>query len=132
AKGFTDAQAASIIEMGKVGLDAATKIRTFSQLMGTVTESIGSGWSETFRNIFGDFHQATQLFSMVGAAFGKMISFGADARNALFKGWNALGGRNVAIEALIHAFDNLKRIINPIRVAFRTLFPRTTSKELVN
>ena len=46
--------------------DAATKIRTFSQLVDTTKEAIGSGWAETFEILFGDFEEASDLFTAIG------------------------------------------------------------------
>ena len=39
-------------------LDAATKVKTFSQLIDTTKEAIGSGWSETWEYVFGGFDEA--------------------------------------------------------------------------
>ena len=38
--------------------DAATKVKTFSQLIGTVGEALGTGWATTWRIIIGDFEEA--------------------------------------------------------------------------
>ncbi|MET0786631.1 MAG: tape measure protein, partial [Paenisporosarcina sp.] len=49
AIGYTKEQAAQIMELGQTGVEAATKVRTLTQLIATTKESIGSGWSESFR-----------------------------------------------------------------------------------
>ncbi|MET0785442.1 MAG: hypothetical protein ABWY25_01895, partial [Paenisporosarcina sp.] len=130
AKGFTQTQAAQLIEMGRIGVEAATKVRTFTQLMQTTKESIASGWSASFRIMIGNFEEATELFTGISGAIGGFIQKSADARNALLQGWKDLGGRTALIDALKMAFQNLGNILKPIREAFREVFPAMTAQRL--
>jgi len=128
--GYTDKQIAQIIEMGKTAQDAATKVKTFSQLVSTLQEAAGSGWAKTWQLIFGDFEQAKTLWTNVNNVLGKFISASADARNKVLGDWAALGGRTVLIEAIGNAFNALLSVLRPIRDAFRDVFPATTGKQL--
>jgi tape measure domain-containing protein len=130
AKGFTKEQIANIQEMGRTGVEAATKVRTLTALISTVKESIGSGWSESFRIVIGNFEEATKLFTGVNDAIGKVVKRNADARNAILQGWKSLGGRNLLISSLGDAVKNLGEIIRPIKLAFQNIFPPTTAKSL--
>jgi tape measure domain-containing protein len=129
--GYTKEQAAEILELGRTGVEAATKIRTLSQLMNTVKETVASGWSESFRTIFGNFEEASTLFTNVNNAITKFVKGNAEARNELLSGWKELGGRDLLIRGLGDAFDALGEILGPIKEAFRDIFPATTSKRLV-
>jgi tape measure domain-containing protein len=131
AKGFSKDQADIMINIGKMGIEAATKVRTFTQLVNTTKEAVGSGWSETFRIVIGDFNQATDLFSGVYSAIGAMVSKSSDARNSMLKGWADMGGRALGIEALRTAFQDLGEILAPIKQAFREVFPKTTMFDLM-
>src|SRR5699024_9466159 len=42
-------------------LEAATKVRTFTQLVDTAGEALGSGWASTWEIIFGDFEEAGDM-----------------------------------------------------------------------
>jgi tape measure domain-containing protein len=128
--GYTKQQAAEILELGRTGVEAATKIRTMSQLISTVKETIGSGWSETFRTVFGNFEEATELFTNINDSISGFVKRNADARNQLLSGWKELGGRDVLIKGLSDAFKGLGEILRPIKEAFRDVFPATTSKRL--
>jgi tape measure domain-containing protein len=131
AIGYTKEQAAEIIELGKSGVEAATKIRTLSQLMNTVKETIGSGWSASFRTVLGDFEQASELFTDVNNAISGFINRNADARNELLAGWAAFGGREDLIEGIKDAFGAFGDILKPIHEAFRDIFPPVTIQRLV-
>lgn len=131
AKGYTDEQIVQIQKLGKLGLDAATKVKTLSQLMGTIKEAVGSGWATTFQLIFGNFEQASTLFTAVGGAINGLVANSAKARNELFGLWNFLGGRDILIHGLVAAFAGLASIMKPIKEAFHNIFPPTTAFTLL-
>jgi len=130
AIGYTKEQSAQIMELGKTGVEAATKVRTLTQLFNTAKESIGSGWSESFRIVLGNFEEATELFSGISGTLGEAIAKSADARNKLLQGWKDLGGRTLLIDSLKEAFKNLGEILRPIKEAFREIFPPMTAERL--
>jgi len=132
AIGYTKEQAAEFIELGKTGVEAATKVRTLTGLIQTTKEQIGSGWSESFKIVFGNFEEATELFSGISGAIGKMVSKSADARNELLQGWKDLGGRTLLLEGLTTGIKNLGKIIKPIKDAFQDIFPPMTAERLYN
>jgi tape measure domain-containing protein len=128
--GYTEQQIKGILEMGKTAVDAATKVKTMSQLLDTLREAVGSGWSKTWQIVFGDFDEAKELFTGVNKVLGGMISSSAEARNNLLQGWKDLGGRQALIEGIGNAFKALMAILKPIKDAFRQIFPATTAKQL--
>lgn len=130
ALGFTEAQIANIQEMGQTGVEAATKVRTLSQLLDTTKESIASGWSQSFRTVFGDFEEATELFTGVSDAISGMVSNSSEARNEMLTGWAEMGGRKDLIEGIKNSFLALSEILSPIKEGFRDIFPPMTAERL--
>jgi tape measure domain-containing protein len=130
AIGYTQEQAKSIIELGITGVEAATKVRTFSQLMTTARETVGSGFSQSFRIILGDFNQATELFTGISQAFGKIAGESADSRNALLSQWAGIGGREAVINGLTNAAKALGTVINTVKTSFSAIFPPMTGIQL--
>ena len=130
--GYNDKQIAGIIKMGKTAQDAATKVKTMSQLIGTLQEAAGSGWAQTWQLLFGDFEEARTLFTNVSNVLGGFIQKSSQARNKVLGDWKALGGRTVLINAISIAFANLMDVLSPIGKAFRDIFPATTGKQLYN
>lgn len=128
--GYTETQIAQILSMGQTAQDAATKVKTFTQLISTLQEAAGSGWAKTWQLIFGDFEEAKALWTNVNNVLGGFISASSDARNKVLGDWAALGGRTVLIEAIGNAFTALLSVLRPIRDAFRDVFPSTTGKQL--
>lgn len=130
AMGYNDQQIAGIIRMGQTAQDAATKVKTFSQLMSTLQEAAGSGWAQTWQLMFGDFEEAKSLFTDAYTVLVGFINASSDARNKVIGDWKELGGRTVLIEAISNAFHALINVIKPIKDAFREIFPATTGKQL--
>jgi tape measure domain-containing protein len=128
--GYTEDQIAGILEMGRTATDAATKVKSMSQLLDTLREAVGSGWAKTWQIVFGDFDEAKDLFTGVNEVLGGMISRSAEARNNLLQGWKDLGGRQALIDGIGNAFKALMSILKPIKDAFREIFPATTAKQL--
>lgn len=128
--GYTKEQIKGILEMGQTATDAATKVKTMTQLMSTLREAAGSGWAQTWEIIFGDFDEARELFTGVNDVLGGMISRSAEARNELLTEWKDMGGRTALIEGISNAFQALMSFLTPIRQAFRDIFPKTTAKQL--
>lgn len=130
--GYSQQQIKEILELGKTAVDAATKIKTATQLIDTLREGVSSGWAKTWQIVFGDFNEARTLFTEVGTTIGGMLQKSADARNELLQGWKDLGGRQALIDGLSNAFKALMSFITPISQAFRQIFPKTTVKQLVD
>lgn len=117
-------------EIGKKAFAAAQDVKTFTQLIDTLQEAVGSGWGATFELLVGDFEEAKTLFTDMSDAFGGAIGRSADARNEMLKGWKDLGGRTVLIEAIGKLFNNLTHIISAIAEGFREIFPKQTAEGL--
>lgn len=131
--GYTEEQVAQIQELAKTGMSAAQDIKTFSQLMGVIGEELGSSWSQSFRIIFGDFEQAKELWTKVGAFLtgpSGVITQMGNARNALLQGWADLGGRQKVLEGLASLFHAMWDPLQRIGQAFSQVFSGPSAEGL--
>lgn len=129
--GYTEEQIKEIIKLGKTANDAATKVKTFTQLMDTLKEAAQSGWTQTWEILIGDFEEAKALWTSVSDVFSEIINSSAEARNNMLQAWADAGGRGMVIDSLKNAFKALLSVIKPIKEAFREIFPSTTSNQLL-
>ena len=132
AQGYTESQIQDIMAMAKTAQDAATEVKTFTQLMSTLKEALGSGWAQTWEIIIGDFNEAKELFTGISDVIGGMINDSAEARNQMLQGWKDLGGRIDLIESFKNVVTGLFDVFKAIGGAFRDIFPPTTSEQLYN
>lgn len=85
SQGWSESQIASILELGETATQAATKVKTFSQLIDTLKEALGSGWTKSWQLIIGDFDQAQEMWTKVSNVLGDVIQKWSDARNNLIE-----------------------------------------------
>ena len=133
--GYTEEQIKEIIKLGESANDAATKVKTFTQLLDTLKEAAQSGWAQTWELVFGDFEEAKAFWTKVSDEIGGLIGDSADKRNKLLtgtlnSGWdNFLGegianesglnnwiktvskGHNVAIDEMVEKYGSLDKAI---------------------
>ena len=80
-KGYTDKQAEDILALGKDAEDAATKVKTLSQLFDTLKEAAQSGWTQSWEILVGDFEEARTLFTGISNSVGAIIDAQSKMRN---------------------------------------------------
>lgn len=106
-------------ELGQTATDAATKVKTFTQLWDTLKESVQSGWSESWRLIIGDFEEARNIFTKLSDALQGFLSPFAEARNAVLKTWAGVGDSSQKTSEHI---DEVSESINELdEVAMRVI-----------
>ncbi len=119
-------------EIGKRAFEAAQTVRTFSQAMDTAKEAAGSGWATTFELIFGDFNEATNVWTGFSNLLTGIIQDSAQARNAMLSDWAKLGGRTNLFEGIKAAWEDILSVLKPVQEAFRNVFPPATAQMLAD
>lgn len=113
---YTREQADALIEEANAMNDAATKVKTFTQLWDTMKESVQSGWAQTWELIVGDFEEAKEFLTGLSDLFGGIIEKFSNARNALLGGalnskWDELNGKIEAAGLSTDAFhEKIKEV----------------------
>ena len=128
--GYSEEQAHKMKQFAQNAFDAATKVRTFSQLIDTTKEAIGSGWAETFEILFGDFEEATDLFTSISNWLGGIISASSNARNGFLQMWKDLGGRTALVQGLSNIFQAIVKVLGSIGSAFKQVFGGASAEGL--
>ena len=130
ARGYTDEQIDAIFEMGKTATDAATKVKTFTQLFDTLKEAAQSGWTQSWEILVGDFEEAKYLLTAISDEIGGIINKSAEVRNTILQGWKDLGGRDDLIAGFTNLYNILGDLIKPAQEAFEAIFPATTDEKI--
>lgn len=111
--GKSEEEIKNILQFAKTAQDAATKVKTFTQLIDTLKEALGSGWTQTWRLIIGDFEEAKELWTNVSDFLGNIINKSADTRNKIVE------------KALGSPFAKLVEKINSVTTATETVTEAT-------
>lgn len=131
AMGYTEKQIASIQETARNAVAAATEVKTVTQLIDTMKESVQSGWSVSWEYIIGDKQQATETLTRIKDAFDAMLAPSTEARNNALKIWNELGGRDAAIEGFVNIFTGIKTVVDSIAGVVDNILPDIDGYDLV-
>ena len=113
AQGYSEAQAEEIVKLAETATNAATKVKTFTQLIDTLKEALGSGWTKTWQLIIGDFEEATEMWTSVSNVLGGFIKKFSDARNTLIE--SALGKGFASLS------EKMRNILEPAKKAAETV-----------
>lgn len=130
--GYTEAQAKQFANMAKMAYESATKIKSFTQLVDTLKESLGTGWADIWRTVIGDLSEAKELWTGVYEKINPFIDASSKARLELVKTWKEMGGRTEVINGISNFFDNFVSIAKAVHQAWVDVFPPITAETLYN
>lgn len=123
--GYSEDAAKQLHTLSSASIDAATKIKTLPQLLDVVKESIGSGWSKIFQDLFGNFTESTKMWTSVGASITGTVSSIFGSVDKMLVGWRKLGGYQDLWTGFGNIFKILGNLIHPFVAAFQALLPST-------
>lgn len=118
--------------LGQRAFEAATEVKTFTDFMDSLKESIGSGWATTWEMIFGDYNESKRVWTEVSKIVGDFVNAQAEARNALLQEWNDMNGRAAVLDGIVWAYKTFLNITKAVSKAFREFFPAVTAEQITN
>ena len=119
-QGYTKEEAKQMADMARTAGNAATKVKTFTQLIDTLKEAAQSGWGQTWRLFIGDFEDAKNLFTPLSDFLSNIINNMSNARNAIVK--SALGKNFKKIGEDVASITNpIKKSVDGIKEASKSL-----------
>lgn len=130
-QGYSQEQARAIVEMSVTAEEAATKVKTFTQMIDTMKEAVGSGWAQTWQTVFGDFYEARDFWTSISDMFGGMIGSMSDARNTLLEGafessWEQIRGKIEATGGSLDLFDEkIREVVTEAGINYDDLISKT-------
>lgn len=122
----------SVDQFGLKAFKAAQEARTWGDVVDSVKDAVSTGWMTTFEMLFGNYEEAKVLFTDLANELYDIFAEGGNERNRLLKEWKTKGGRDDLIEALWNVIHGIEAIIQPVKDAFRDIFPKKTADELLS
>jgi tape measure domain-containing protein len=113
SQGYSKEEAKQMADMAKTAGEAATKVKTFSQLIDTTKEALGSGWTETWRIVIGDFEEAKELWTSISDVISGFVNKTSEARNKLVS--SALGKNFTSLS------EKISKVIEPVKKTSETI-----------
>ena len=128
AMGFTEAQIENIQKMAVTANEAATKVKTFTQLWDTLKEAAQSGWTSSWEIMMGDFEEAKEELTKISDVIGGMLSESAERRNTLLTEGLSSGWKQLLAEGIVdeEGFkESIEAIAKDHGVAFDDIIRKT-------
>lgn len=110
-----------VLKLARTAENAATEVKTFTQLWDVLKEAAQSGWAMTWKLLVGDFKQAKNLITPIADTLVNFINKLSDARNAVIQSAFAM-----KLTALL---DAVKNGVQPIKDAADSVKEVTKSVE---
>lgn len=129
---WTQEQADALMKEAQSMEDAATKVKTFTQLWDTLKESAQSGWAQSWEILVGNFEEAKELLTEISDVIGGVLTKSAESRNKVLQEWKDLGGRTAIVDSIRNTFEAIGSVVTPIKEAFSEIFPPITAKQLLD
>ena len=129
---WTQEQADALVAEAQSMEDAATKVKTFSQLWDTLKEAAQSGWTTTWEILIGNFTEAEDLLTKVNDTVSVFINNSSEARNSMLQMWKDMGGRQDIIDSVSLIFDSINNLANETISAIDKTFGSLTTTDKAN
>ena len=118
-------------DLGQRAAKAAKEVKTFSMMVGTLKESLQSGWAQTWRGIFGDYEEATPFWTGIKDQIEAILSQSTDARLKIIQEWRDSGGRDNMVYGVAHALTIVRSVLDTIRGAWQSVFGKQSANFLL-
>lgn len=134
-KGVTASEAieelgSSVDEFGLKAFRAAQEAKTWTDVLDSVKDAVGTGWMNSFEAVFGNYEEQRVLWTDLANAMYDVFASSAEGRNELLGGWKELGGRTALIEGFWNVWNNAVATLDTVKEAFWEIFPKTTAEQL--
>ena len=110
-------------EFGLKAFKAAQQARTFRDVIDATKDAVSTGWMNTFEYIFGNYEEATELWSGLAEVFYNVFAAGGELRNNMMAIWKEAGGRKILLEAIAQGFEDILKIVTPLKEVLAEFFP---------
>lgn len=117
-----EAMGGSLDEFGLKAFKAAQEARSWTDVVDSLKDAASTSWMNIFESIFGNYEEAKDLFTDMANNFYDVLVTPIQDIGDIFKTWKDLGGRDVWWESFWVAFENIGKLLDPIKDAFHEIF----------
>jgi tape measure domain-containing protein len=128
--GYSKQAAKRLSELSQRAIDSATKIKTFSQLMDVVKESIVSGWAGIFKQIFGNLDESIKMWTAVGNVVTGAVDKIMKGAISMLSVWHnmesattGLNGFEMFWQGIGNIFKSIGNLLRPFVMLLGALIP---------
>lgn len=106
---------------------AGQEARTFEDVIISVKDAVSTKLMAIFKDIVGNYEEATNLFSNMADTLWEILVAPADKLKEMMDMWHEFGGRVHLLYGFKHAWEGILKITDQIKEAFSNIFPNETT-----
>lgn len=118
----------SVDAFGLKAFKAAQQARTWKDVVDSVKDAVSTGWMQTFEFIFGNYEEATELWTDLANGLYDIFAEPGNRRNKILETWYGLGGRGELIQSFKNIWGAVERFTGLIKGAWEVVFPPKTAE----
>lgn len=109
-------------ELGRRALRASQETKTFQEAIDYVKEAVSSGWSTSFKYIFGDYLEAKEWWSEIAEVMYEAFVIGGEIRNTVLSMWKEKGGRDTFLDGIRALIENVMGLLDIFKEAWNEVW----------
>lgn len=117
---------------GLKAFKAAQEARSWGDVIDSVKDAVSTGWMTSFKLIFGNYKEATALWTGLANRMYDIFMDGTEARNEMLLAWKDAGGRDALTDTFFKSLDGLLDMIHLVKEAFSDIFPPITGERIAD
>lgn len=111
---------------------SAQEAKTFKEAMDATKDAVSSKWMKFFETIFGKYQDAVDFWTwLTNEPLYETFVTPLDRFQGVLEGWAEGGGRDILVQAFENIWEDIQSVMDPIKEAFREIFPAKTSEDLI-
>ena len=118
-------------DFGMAAFKAAQEAKTFTDAVDAAKESVQTGWSNIFEQLFGNYEEARVFWTEVANEMIEVFTAPVSALSDLLTEWHDNGGYVAFIESIRNAWAAVKGIGEEVAEVFREIFPGIGADKLI-
>ena len=119
-------------DIGKSAYEAASQLKTFSQMLDVLKQTEQANWSDTFELIFGDLEHASKLWTDVGEVISGWLNGASKARNDFIKALKDNGTFTSIFNGIYNIGQAIANVFGAAKESFEKIFPPATADQVLD
>lgn len=110
-------------EFGLNAFHAAQEAKTFKDAIDAVKDAVSTGWLNVFEQIFGNYKEATELWTWVATELSEAFAAPTGWLLDIFTSWHEMGGYEDLMQSIRNIWDSIKSIVTSLVGVVGEVFP---------
>lgn len=119
-------------KFGYAAMRSAQETKTWQEAVDATKDAVSTLWMDIFQDIIGNYEEAKEVWGSVAEFLYEAFATPLEKVEEILSTWKLLGGRTIMLDGLSQSAENLGKIIDAVREAFKNLFPAINASTILD